>query len=123
MTNNDIQLIIDNGGATLNKNGAEVSFKSGYQVSIRDCFILNVDNIEQITDSINAVLLNLKRGEFCGLWVNGEKIYVDVSVRILERKKAFYVGRNFKQIAIFDWATGKCPKCALKIKKSNKARA
>lgn len=123
MTNKDIQLIINNGGATLNKNGAAVSFKNGYQVSIRDCFILDVKNIKQITKCINAVLLNLKRGEFCGLWVNGEKIYVDVSVRILERKKAFYIGRNFKQIAIFEWATGKCPECALKIKKSKKARA
>lgn len=113
MTNRDIQQIIDNGGATLNKNGAPVSFKNGYQVSIRDCFILNVDNVEQITDSINAVLLNLKRGEYCGLWVNCDKIYVDVSVRILERKKALSVGRNFKQIAIFEWSTGNCIDCGV----------
>lgn len=44
----DIENIITNGGATLNKDGESVNFARGYQVSKRDCYTLNAENVNEI---------------------------------------------------------------------------
>lgn len=84
----DLVKIIQNGGATLDDSGRPVSFKRGYQVSKKDCYILNVRHTNKILKAVNGILNGLRPGEFCGLWVDGGRVYVDISERIPNRRAA-----------------------------------
>ena len=103
-----ITKIIKNGGATLNKNGNAKNYKSGYQVSKKDMYILNISNIEQITKAINEILATIKNDEFCGIWCDSGKCYIDISIKINNKQKAIEQGKILKQISIFEWSTKNC---------------
>lgn len=107
----DLVKIIQNGGAMLDDSGRPVSFKRGYQVSKKDCYILNVRHTNKILKAVNGILNGLKPGEFCGLWVDGGRVYVDISERIPNRRAALKLGRERAQISIFDWRTAACIYC------------
>lgn len=108
ITKNEIKNIIDAGGATLDAGGHSVTFRRGYQVSRRDCYTLNAENVNEIAGAVRDVLKRLKTGDFCGVWVDGGKCYIDISERIKNRKKAENVGRARRQISIYDWQAGEC---------------
>lgn len=103
--------IIGNGGATLDGTGRAVDFKKGYQVSKRDCYILTVRNTSKILRAVNEVLNGLQRGEYCGIWIDDGRAYIDVSERITNRRAALRCGKARKQISIFDWSTKSCIYC------------
>lgn len=107
----DLVKIIQNGGATLNESGRAVSFRRGYQVSKKDCYILNTRHTNKILRAVNSLLNGLKLGEFCGLWVDGGRVYVDISERIPNRRAALKLGRERAQISIFDWSAAACIYC------------
>lgn len=107
----DLVKIIQNGGATLNKSGRPVSFKRSYQVSKKDCFTLSVRHTNKILTAVNSLLNGLKPGEFCGLWVDGGRVYVDISERITNKRAALKIGRERAQISIFDWRAAACIYC------------
>ena len=102
----DLVKIIQNGGATLDDSGRPVSYRRGYQVSKKDCYILNARHTNKILKAVNGILNSLKPGEFCGLWVDGGRVYVDISERITSKRAALKLGRERAQISIFDWRTG-----------------
>lgn len=101
----DLLKIIENGGATLDEHGRAVDFAQGYQVSKRDCFTLSVRHTNKILQAVRSVLVDLKAGEFCGIWVDGGRVYVDVSERIARKRDALKIGRERAQISVFDWRT------------------
>ena len=101
----DLLKILKDGGATLDASGAAVSFRRGYQVSKRDCFTLSVRHTNKILRAVRSVLADLKAGEFCGIWVDGGRVYVDVSERIAYKRDALKIGRERAQISVFDWRT------------------
>nr|DAT76244.1 MAG TPA: hypothetical protein [Caudoviricetes sp.] len=103
--------IIKNNGATLNKNGESVEFKKGYQVSKKDCYTLNINNTNEVLDAINNILNTIKQNEFCGIWIEEGKAYIDISIKIDSLSKALKLGKELKQISIFDWNTKKCIYC------------
>ena len=99
-----LQQIIANGGATINKKGEAVQMASGYQVSKRDIGVCDVAEFTQ--QMINDILTyGLQRGEYCGIWVDNGRVYVDISVRIPTKKQALELGRQLKQITILQWST------------------
>ena len=102
----DILKILKDGGATLDASGAAVSFRRGYQVSRKDCFVLNVRNVNKILRAVRSVLASLTAGEYCGIWVDGGRVYVDISERISRKRDALKIGRERAQISVFDWRTG-----------------
>lgn len=102
----DLVKILQNSGATLDEHGRAVSFRRGYQVSKKDCFVLSVKHTNKILRAVNSLLNGLKPGEFCGLWVDGGRVYVDISERITSKREALKLGRERAQISIFDWRTG-----------------
>ena len=102
----DLVKIIQNGGATLDGSGRAVSFRRGYQVSKKDCYILNTRHTNKILKAVNGILNSLKPGEFCGVWVDGGRVYVDISERIPRKRDALKIGRERAQISVFDWRTG-----------------
>lgn len=107
----DLVKIIQNGGATLNDSGRAVNYKRGYQVSKKDCFTLSVRHTNKILRAVNSLLNGLKSGEFCGLWVDGGRVYVDISERIPNKREALKLGRERAQISIFDWRAAACIYC------------
>lgn len=113
MTVEEVKKIIDNGGATLDGNGRAVSFRRGYQVSRRDCYTLNAEHIAEIAGALNDVLHRCKgqANSFCGVWVDAGEVYIDISERITNRKKALSVGRARHQISVYDWNSGNCIYC------------
>ena len=95
------EMLIKNGGLTLNKKGQPIILKTGYQVSIYDCAKIllkdfNDKIVKQLADKIN-------RGEYVGLWIDGGYVYADISKRIATKKDAYQKGKELKQLAIFNW--------------------
>lgn len=103
-----LRKIIENGGATLDKNGNAVDFARGYQVSKRDCYTLNIKNIGEILAAVNGLLSEIGAGEFVGLWVDNGLIYIDVSERVERLSAAIVAGIERKQKSIFDWCLSRC---------------
>lgn len=109
----NIYQLLNNGGATLNSNGESVSFSRGYQVSKKDCYTLNVKNVKKIEKAVTDVLkaIDGQKNTFAGVWVDGQKVYIDISERIKSKKKALRVGKARRQISVFEWSTGLCLAC------------
>lgn len=107
--------IIKDGGATIRKNGTLANFEKGYQISKKDCYILEVEQINNILQSINNLLDTINSEEFCGVWVDDGKCYIDISIKIDNKQKAIQKGLELQQISIFDWATKNC----IYLKKQN----
>ena len=105
---NTLKNIIKNGGATLNEQNKQVNFKNGYQVSKKDCYTLDLNNLQTILQNTNKLLKTIKQNEFVGLWVDSGKIYIDISTRITDKQKAIKTGLQLNQISIFDWASKTC---------------
>lgn len=108
MTIKTLKNLIQKNGATLDKNEKQVNFKNGYQVSKKDCYILDLTNTKDILNKINGLFKSLKPGEFLGLWVEDNKIYIDISIKINNLKNAINFGKVNNQLSIFDWATKNC---------------
>lgn len=106
-----VKKIIRNGGATLTKSGRAASFAAGYQVSFRDCFTLDASNVPNVCEAINSLLKACNGSEFVGVWVDGGKVFIDLSEWIENRAEAMQAGRERSQLAIFEWATGECIAC------------
>lgn len=103
MKKNEIMKIIKDGGATLNKDGVGVSYSDGFQCSKKDLFTLDAENVETICEKINNTLAIIANDEFLGLWIDGGKIYIDLSIRIEDRQEAIETGKKYNQIALWDW--------------------
>ena len=106
-----LKQIIKNNGATLDKNGEAVNFKKGYQVSKVDGVKLNINNTAKVLAAINDTLHTIINEEFCGLWIEKGYIYIDISIKVNTLEKALKMGRELKQISIFDWSTKNCIYC------------
>lgn len=89
-----IKKLSENDGLTL-KNGAKISYKSGYQVA--------TEGVECRTarEAINAVKAYAGN---CGVWYAGGIYYIDKSHRISTKKEALKVGRENNQISILKWS-------------------
>ena len=96
------------GGLTINSKSMPVTYKRGYQVSVRDCYKLRVENAQKIVNAIDSVLARIKKGQFCGLWIDEGYIYIDISVRIADRLDAVIIGERLNQKSIYDWKNDNC---------------
>ena len=83
----------NNDGLTL-KNGAPITYKSGYQVA--------TEGIE--TRSARTAIIQVKiYGGNCGIWFSDGIYYVDKSHRVSTKKDALEIGRQHNQISILGW--------------------
>ena len=105
----DIKEIIKQGGATLTSSLEVANIKNGFMVSI-----LGYEKTFEYNDTegVNNYILDLqnkigsKKGYFIGLWTYENKLYVDVSINILDKVDALEFGKKNKQIAIYEVLTG-----------------
>lgn len=99
----NIEKIIKNGGATLTKELEEAQDTKRYIVSVygqEKVFRLN--QLEELEKTVLNYAKDLKKGYYIGLWVNDNKVYLDVSTSFDRKNQATEFGKNNKQIAIFD---------------------
>ena len=105
LKNNKIMEMIENGGATLDKNYNDFSSNVGFMVSIKGQEVkVNKNDIEEIKKEIEKKrdFIKDKRGLYIGLWLEDDILFVDVSVHIVDYLEALEVGRNNDQKAIYD---------------------
>ena len=99
----NIEQIIKNGGATLTKELEEAQDTKRFVVSLygkEQVFKLN--QLEELGQAVLSYAKDLKKGYYIGLWVNDNKVYLDVSTSFDRKNQAMEFGKNNKQIAIFD---------------------
>lgn len=106
-----LKQIVNDGGATLRRDGVAVTYADGYQVSKKDCYIVDITATEDLANAVNTVLAMLNRGEYCGIWINDGKAYIDISIRLADKVEALNMGRKLNQISIYEWSTGDCIQC------------
>ena len=99
---NKLNLILREGGFSLNV--ADESPTTGYMVSLPDhetilpLAVASDSLVETIVDNYKSIA-----GEhYVGAWVDDNKIYFDVSENVAERETAIMLGRERKQLGIFD---------------------
>ena len=97
--------IICKGGATLDRDLQPIDSKTGYMVSYFETEkTFNIDKIdyEAISNIILERQADLKENEYLGFWIYEGKLYIDISINILDLKQAKKVGINNNQLAIYD---------------------
>ena len=105
MKNEKIIEIIKNGGATLDKDYNNFKSDRGYMVSLQGQEIkVNKNDIKGIRKEIEKKreFIKDKRGLYIGLWLEGDIMFVDVSIHIVNYLRALEIGRVNKQLAIYD---------------------
>lgn len=100
--------ILRAGGATLDGDGSPVHYERGYQVSSRDCYVLDVSNVGAILRAVNGLLRDGKAGDFVGVWVDGGRAYIDISEHVDRLSDAMRIGIERKQKSIYDWCCNRC---------------
>lgn len=105
MENKKIMEIIENKGATLDKNLNNFNSDNGFMVSIKGQEVkVNKNDIKEIKKEIEKKreFIGNKKGLYIGLWLDNEILYIDISIHIIDYLEALEVARNNDQLAIFD---------------------
>lgn len=105
MNNKKIIEIIENKGATLDKNYDNFISDNGFMVSLKGEEVqVDKNNIEEIKKEIEnkKKLIENKKGLYIGLWLDNDILFIDVSIHIVDYLEALEVARNNDQLAIFD---------------------
>ena len=105
MKNEKIMEILENKGATLDKDYNNFMSDNGYMVSIKGQEIkVNKNDIEGIKKEIEKKreFIQDKKGLYIGLWLDNDIMYVDVSIHIIDYLEALEVARDNDQLAIFN---------------------
>lgn len=98
------------GGITLNHNGKVAKLNSGFSVSKKQ-YEKVYNSIESLDlETLNNYLLlarkinkaNKTYKVWVGLWIDNNKLYLDISMNIENKGIAIQVARQEKQLAIFD---------------------
>ena len=105
MNDKKIIEIIENEGATLDKNLNNFNSDNGFMVSIKGQEIkVNKNDIQGIKKEIEKKrdFIKNKKGLFIGLWLDNDIMFIDISIHIVDYLKALEVARKNDQLAIFD---------------------
>lgn len=95
----------NNGGSfNVSKNKIKKPL-NGFMCSIKDILIVDKKdfNVKLLKSLVKQNFNLLKKDEnFIGTWIDGDKIYIDISKNFGDKEKALEVAKNNKQLAIFD---------------------
>ena len=102
-----IDEILKNGGATLTSTLQNADLKNGYMVSeVGAERVFGLDEVEAIEETLIEYSEKITSSQYVGAWVDGNKLYIDISRHYKSQKQALRVGADNKQLAIFDIARG-----------------
>lgn len=113
MTKKTLKSILRNGGATLDKNGRAADIRGGYMVSRKGGYIIPLDRFNKISRAITKTMAALRPFEFCGLWVNDGRVFIDISVNIKQLAHAQRFGAVNEQLKIWDVKNGRELDCII----------
>lgn len=105
MNNKKIIEILENKGATLDRNYNDFVSDNGFMVSLKGQEKkVNKNDIEEIKKEIENKkrLIENKKGLYIGLWLDNDILFIDISIHIIDYLEALEVARNNDQLAIFD---------------------
>lgn len=97
--------IICKGGATLDRDLQPINTKKGYMVSYFETektFDLNGIDYKEVSNLILKRQTDLKKNEYLGFWVYKGKLYIDISINIIDLEQAKQVGITNNQLSIYD---------------------
>ncbi len=102
--------IVENKGGSYNFVTGDFNPTTGFMVSIKGCesrsllskFDKTVLNYF-LVENIDKLCLDVY---YLGAWIEGDNIYLDVSVRELNKSRALKLAKTNKQLAIYDCETG-----------------
>ena len=92
--------LIKNGGLTLTADYMKASEKNGFYVSK-----IGYEKIIDFKSLENELLIYSKmllKNEYIGLWINNNKLYIDITKHYKNKKEALKIGIKNKQLAIYD---------------------
>ena len=98
-----------NNGATIQKDGTLCNYAKGYQVSKNDLYVKKAYKLtkRELLDILNT----LTNGECLGVWIDSGLAFVDISECISTKKQALKIGKQRKQLSVYNWKTGECIAC------------
>lgn len=101
-----IESVKQNGGATLTADLQPASLDKGYMVSTPDDeHIISLDKVTAF--SFDKLIKKAQQlNGFIGLWLNDNKLYIDISQNIEDKEQAIKTGLENKQLAIYDIKKG-----------------
>lgn len=100
-----INKVMCQGGITLNRDLQPIDTQEGYMVSYFETektFDLNGIDYKEISNLILKRKADLKDNEYLGFWVYKGKLYINISINILELEQAKKVGISNNQLSIYD---------------------
>lgn len=101
----NIDEIIKSGGATLDKELQPLQAKKGYMYSIIGYEkIYNLDDKENILKTIKEYQKIIKGNLYIGLWIDDNKLYIDISKLESNKTRALQFAEDNIQLAIYDIA-------------------
>lgn len=98
-----------NAGATLDKAGNPMAYARGYQVSEKDLLIIPAYKLTK--KQLIAMLNELADGKCLGVWIDNKQAYIDCSEYVSTKKQALKVGKERKQLSIWDWKNSNAIPC------------
>ena len=102
----DINYALDNGGATWDLSGNLYHGDNGYMVGVYGKKYKYKDKSKvKAKVSKDFAFINrdmLKDNAFFGAWLNGDYLYIDISMLILSKDDAIALGKKYNQLAIWD---------------------
>ena len=105
MKNNKIMEIIENKGATLDKDYNNFKSENGFMVSLKGQEVkIDKNDIQGIKREIEEKrkFIGNKKGLYIGLWLDSDIMFIDISIHIIDYLEALEVARNNDQKAIYD---------------------
>ncbi len=113
MNNININDIINNGGATLTRELEHTNYTQGYMVSIQG--MEKTYSLEDTTNILKGIeeyqeylTSNNYTNGHIGLWVYDNKLYLDISLKIDNVRKAIKEAKANKQLALYDNNNEEC---------------
>lgn len=101
--------IYQNKGITYNYNLQKMSYGKGYQVSIKDLYIIHIKHKNKILKAIKKAYKNNIHGYNIGLWIDENNLcYIDYSINIRNKKQAIKQAKKLKQKSILNWYNNLC---------------
>lgn len=93
-----INTILNNGGATLNKDLTQAKLAGGYMVSLKGSEEIHPSlTLKALRDYSRRVSIG-----FLGVWIDKGKVYLDNSINIDNLEEAIKLGKENDQLAIYD---------------------
>lgn len=107
---NLVKILKENKGLTLDANGEPLKAVKGFMVAIKETqAVINskLINNKILIQLIQNLIKNRPANAFIGLWQNDNKLYIDYSLLIEDKKEALQQAIENEQLAIFDIQSNK----------------